>query len=144
MSMISYFLSLEKLSSQETAIYTAIVRLANIISEKKRKVLLKTFFESQFSYCPLLWMFCSRKLNNKINRLHERALRIAYADYVSSFEELLAKDDSVTIHQRNLKVLAVEMYNIYCGKSLTFMNELVEELDTKYQTSSLWCRIKFE
>ena len=50
---------------------TAILRLANILSEHKRKVLLKTFFESQFSYCPLLWMFCSRKLNNKINRLHE-------------------------------------------------------------------------
>ena len=36
---------------------TAILRLANILSEHKRKVLLKTFFESQFSYCPLLWMF---------------------------------------------------------------------------------------
>ena len=115
---------------------TAIVRLANIISEKKRKVLLKTFFESQFSYCPLLWMFCSRKLNNKINRLHERALRIAYADYVSSFEELLAKDDSVTIHQRNLKVLAVEMYKISQGISPKFMNDLVEEFDTKYHTRS--------
>ena len=115
---------------------TAIVRLANIISEKKRKVLLKTFFESQFSYCPLLWMFCSRKLNSKINRLHERALRIAYADYVSSFEELLAKDDSVTIHQRNLKVLAVEMYKISQGISPKFMNDLVEEFDTKYHTRS--------
>ena len=115
---------------------TAIVRLANIVSEKKRKVLLKTFFESQFSYCPLLWMFCSRKLNSKINRLHERALRIAYADYVSSFEELLAKDDSVTIHQRNLKVLAVEMYKISQGISPKFMNDLVEEFDTKYHTRS--------
>ena len=91
---------------------TAILRLANIISEKKRNALLKTFFESQFSYCPLLWMFCSRKLNKKINRLHERALRIAYEDYISSFEELLVKDGFVTIHQRNLKALAVEMYKL--------------------------------
>ena len=57
-------------------------------------------------YCPLIWMFCSRKLNNKINRLHKRSLRIAYEDYVSSFEELLIKDGSVTIQQSNLKVLA--------------------------------------
>ena len=84
----------------------------------KRKVLLKTFFESQFSYCPLLWMFCSRKLNNKINRLHERALRVAYSDYVSSFEELLIKDGTCTIHQRNLKVLALEMYKIAHEKPL--------------------------
>ena len=115
---------------------TAILRLANIISEKKRKVFLNTFSEPQFIYCPLLWMFCSRKLNNKINRLHERALRIAYEDYVSSFEELLVKDGSVTIHQRNLKVLAVEMYKISHGKSPKFMNNLVEEVDTKYHTRS--------
>ena len=115
---------------------TAILRLANIISEKKKKVLLKTFFESQFSYCPLLWMFCSRKLNNKINRLHERGLRIAYEDYVSSFEELLIKDGSVTIHQRNLKVLATEMYKISHGISPRFMQDLVEEFDTKYHTRS--------
>ena len=58
----------------------------------------RSSFESQFSYCPLLWVFCSRKLNNEINRLHERALRVAYSDYVSSFEELLIKDGTCTIH----------------------------------------------
>ena len=129
----SYVQMICKKASQKL---TAILRLANIISEKKKKVLLKTFFESQFSYCPLLWMFCSRKLNNKINRLHERALRIAYADYVSSFEELLIKDGSVTIHQRNLKVLATEMYKISHGISPKFMHDLVEEIDTKYHTRS--------
>ena len=90
----------------------AIARLANVISEHKRKVLIKTFFESQFSYCPLLWMFCGRTLNRRINRLHERALRIAYEDYESSFEQLLSKDGSVMIHQRNSRVLAVEMHKI--------------------------------
>ena len=129
----SYVQMICKKASQKL---TAILRLANIISEKKRKVLLKTFFESQFSYCPLLWMFCSRKLNNKINRLHERALRIAYKDYVSRFEEKLIKAGSVTIHQSNLKVLATEMYKISCGISLSFMQDLVEEFDKKYHTRS--------
>ena len=73
-------------------------------------------------------MFCSRKLDNKINRLHLRALRIAYYDYVSCFEELLVKDSSVTIYQRNLKVLAVEMYIISKGKSPKVMNDLAEEI----------------
>ena len=78
-------------------------------SEKKRKVLIASFFESQFNYCPLVWMFSARRLNHRINKLHERALRIAYNDYSSDFVELLAKDDTVTIHQRNLRVLAIEM-----------------------------------
>ena len=52
-------------------------------------LLLKSFFESQFKYCPLSWMFYSRKTNNRINKLHERALRLVYDDYESTFEDLL-------------------------------------------------------
>ena len=70
------------------------------------------------------------------SRLHERALRIVYKDYVSSFEELLVEDGSVIIHQRNLKVLAVEMYKISQGISPKFINDLVKEFDTKYHTRS--------
>ena len=45
-------------------------------------------------------MFCSRSANNKINKLHERALRIVYDDYNSKFEELLTKDGSFTTHHK--------------------------------------------
>ena len=50
-----------------------------------------------------------------MNKLHERALRIAYDDYCSSFEELLNMVGSLTIHQHNLRALAVEMYGISNG-----------------------------
>ena len=46
-----------------------------------------------------------------MNRIKERALRIAYKDYVSTFAQLLEKDSSVSIHIRNLKVLATEIFN---------------------------------
>ena len=82
---------------------TGISRMSNFMSEIKRKVLIQTFFESQFNYCPLIWMFCSRTLNHRINRLHERALRIAYDDYLSDFEEHLVKNNTVTIYKRNLR-----------------------------------------
>ena len=55
------------------------------------------------TYCPLIWMFYSRQINHKINKLHERALRIAYNDYFLSFEVLLSKDKSITVHQINLQ-----------------------------------------
>ena len=54
----------------------------------------------------------SRTNNNKINRLHERCLRIIFSDKQSSFETLLEKDGSVSIHNRNLQILATEMYKI--------------------------------
>ena len=70
---------------------------------------MKAFVESQFGYCPLIWMYHSRTLNNKINKLHERALRLVYKNNTSSFEELLAMDNSHTVHHRNVQKLAIEM-----------------------------------
>ena len=54
----------------------------------------------QFSYCHLAWLFLSRTFNNKINRIHERCLRIDYGDKIESFKELL--DRFVPIHMQNL------------------------------------------
>ena len=75
---------------------------------QERRTIMKSFVTSQFSYCPLIWMFHSRRLNNKINSIHEGALRITYQDNVSTFQELLNKDNSVSIHHRKLQVLATE------------------------------------
>ena len=71
---------------------------------------MRTFIQSQFNYCPLVWMFHSRTLNNKINKLHERALRHVYKNEDLTFDELLELDNSVTSHQKSLQKLATEMY----------------------------------
>ena len=71
------------------------------------KVTKRDDLESQFAYCPLIWMSPSRELNNKINRLHKRALRIVYQDNDLSLEELLQKDNSVSIHHRNIQLVAI-------------------------------------
>ena len=57
----------------------------------------------------------SRALNNKINKLHERALRVVYKDKSLTFEQMLERDRSFTIHQRNLQKLAIEMYKVKNG-----------------------------
>ena len=79
--------------------------IALFLNKTKRKLLMNAFFESQFSCYPLSWMFHSRTLNNKINRLHERCLRIIYNDNTSSFTDLLEIDNSVSVHHRNIQVL---------------------------------------
>ena len=70
----------------------ALGRVTLYMNLSKRKIPMNVFFNSQFSYCPLLWMCHSRIINNKINRLHKRCLRIIYCDNQSSFEELQEKD----------------------------------------------------
>ena len=79
----------------------------------KKNVLMNSFFKSQFSYCPLVWMCHSRTINNKINHLHERCLRLIYNNKISSFKELLERDRSVPLHNRNLQMLVTEMFEVY-------------------------------
>ena len=74
---------------------------------------MNALFLSQFAYCPLARILHSRELNHKINRLHERSLRVAYHGKTSSFEELLQKDNSVSMHHRNIQVLVTEMFGVY-------------------------------
>ena len=69
-------------------------------------------------------MFHSGGLNNKINSLHERVLRITYGDRSSSFEDLLKKDNSVSIHHRNIQALATEMFKVKNNISPEIMKEL--------------------
>ena len=73
---------------------------------------MKAFIESQFGYCALVCMFHSRGINNKINRIHERALRITYNNKSSSFQDFLDRDNSVTKHHRNIRTLAIETFKV--------------------------------
>ena len=75
----------------------------------KRRAIMKAYINSQFNYCPLVWMMHSLSINNKVNLVHERALRIVHKDKFFSFENLLEIDKAVKIHVRNLQVLVTEM-----------------------------------
>ena len=78
--------------------------LSKITSFKQKRILMETFVESQFGYCPLIWMFYSRKVNSKINHLQERSLRNVHNDYITSLENLLK--NYFKIHHKNIQSLA--------------------------------------
>ena len=71
-------------------------------------------------------MFCVRNLNNRINHLHERSLRIVYNDYESSFQKLLELNNSVSIYHRNIGILAIELLEVKNGLSNQIMYELFD------------------
>ena len=90
----------------------------------QNKKLLKAFITSQFSYCPLVWMIHGRVLNNRINNFHERALQITYQNTESTFQKSLEADNSVSIHHRNLQVLATELFKIFKNESPSKLKDL--------------------
>ena len=89
--------------------------------------------DNESFYCLRVWLlpidmgFHSRKLNSRVNKLHERALRIVYQDYTSSFTKLLDKDNSTIIHNRNIQLLATELFKVKNRLSPPFINEIFVE-----------------
>ena len=105
-----------------------------------RKILMNAFFRSQFNYCPLIWMCYNRSLNHKINPLHERCLRIIYSDKKSKFDELLDKDESVSIHHQNIQKLGIEMFKVLNGENPQTVNEIFRIRDgTSYELRQRSC-----
>ena len=78
----------------------ALSRLSPYRNSNQLRILMRAFVMSQFQYCQLAWMFHSRHLNNKIDKIHERALRAAYKDYVSSFDILFERDKNLLLSRR--------------------------------------------
>ena len=83
-------------------------------------------------------MFHSRKLNERINHIHENALRIVYRDFKLSFQELLIEDNSLNIHHRNLQKLVTKIFKVKNGLSLELINDVFEFIEKPYslRTSS--------
>ena len=73
-------------------------------------------------------MFYSRKTNDRINQLREKALRLAYSDYEPTFEDLLTKDGSFTNHHYSIQTLAIELYKVYNNISQTGLGEFLQEM----------------
>ena len=99
-------------------------RSFRFLSQFKRKLLLDSFVQSQFSFAPLVWMLHSKKATTKINNVHYRMLKILYNDTESSFEQLLAKDNTFTVHETNIQKLMTEMYKAKSQMGPSLLQEI--------------------
>ena len=117
---------------------------------KKQKTIMKLFVTSQLSYWSLILIVGSRRLKKKLDSLHEKALRITYQDNTSTFQELLDKNNSLSIHHINLQVLATEIFkkgqahSVYHGtKSLLKIWDLIP-VELKQSESLEYFKLKIK
>ena len=78
---------ISKICSKASNQLHAISRLENYLGFKEKQVLINSFIYSNFNYCPLIWHFCSAFSIKKIEKIQERALRVLYKDYDSSYTD---------------------------------------------------------
>ena len=88
--------------------------------------------KSQFSYCPLVWMFCSRTSNNMINKVHERTLRVIRNDHESDFETLFQNNNDVCNHYRNIQTLLIQIFETEKGFAPPIMRSVLKGRNNIY------------
>ena len=110
----------------------AVARVSKYMTKDKLRTIINAFFSSSFAYCLLVWVFHNRTLNNRINKLQERALCLVHNDNTSSFYELLQKDNFFTIHCRNIQKLALKLYRVKQRIAPKIMYELFNEANILY------------
>ena len=94
---------------------SALIRIAPLMTDFDKNVMMNSLIKEQINYCPLLWMFSTRAVNHKINRLHERGLRALLNDETSTFNDMLSKSNDTTIHVKNIQKLMIEFYKYLYG-----------------------------
>ena len=77
-------------------------------------------------------MFTSWYLNNALNSIHERALRLIYNDYRLPFGRILEDNKQKSIHQKNIKSLVIQIYKFQAGLTPPIMSDLFVTKDNNY------------
>ena len=107
-------------------------RLSNFLNEKSRFLIYKSFIQSNFNYCPLVWHFCSKTNTEKLEKIQYRALKIVFNDYVSNYATLLEKAQMPTLHISRLRCIAAEAYKCIYNLSPEYIRDLVELKQSVY------------
>ena len=97
------------------------------------------FIMSDFNYCPLVWHFCGQVNNQKLEKIQERALRILFADYNSSYMELLGRAGTTTLLIQRLRRIALTVFKSVHGLNPPCLNDMFtpKELPYRMRDSSL-------
>lgn len=100
-------------------------RIGRYLNLTCRRTIYYAFIRSVLNFCPLVWHFCSKKNQYKVERLNSRALRFVYQDFNSSYEDLLKKDDNVSLYLHRRRLLAIEVFKIVHGCRPSYLNDLI-------------------
>ena len=102
------------------------------MSTSARLKIYKSYIYSNFSYCPLAWIFCGKVNSNKLEKLQERALRFVFKDLGSSYDDLLIRANMLPLSLFRLRFLAIEMYKCRTDSNPYYLNKLFERKSTNY------------
>ena len=117
-------------------------RLSKLLDEQSKMVIFKSFLLSNFNYCATVWHFCNKGDAAKLEKIQERALRFVFCDHESTYEDLLEKADSTTLHLSRIKQIAIEVFKIHNKLSPSYLNKHFDLQNSQLNTRGNNCNYK--
>ena len=112
----------------------ALNRISKILFPEQHVLLINAYIKSIFKYCTLVSMFCYRRIVHKMNKIHERSLRLLLKNDEDDFQDLLRSSADLSIPQRCIHSLLTEVYKYAHGLSPEIMNEAFSTRTNIYNT----------
>ena len=110
----------------------ALKRIGHLLDPSSRLTIVRAYIMSNLNYCPFVWYFCSRSNLSKLEVMQERALRLVYRNYKSSYEERLDQAKLQSLHLGRLRSLATETHKAVRGGAPPYVNSLFTESESEY------------
>ena len=123
---------ISKLCSKAAAQVNALKRISKYLCQENRLLIYKSFICSNFTYCPLIWMFCGKKNSNKMEKIQERALRFIFNDYVSTYNAILKRSNLLSLSALRIRFLAIEVYKCQHCLGPPYLNEMFQPNVSNY------------
>ena len=112
------------LCSKASTQINAMKRIGKYLNTDCRIAMNKSFISSNFSYCPVSWMFCGKRNSEKLEKLQEMALRfVLFSDYTGLYNDLLKRGNFLSLSALRIRYLAIEMYKCMHGLNPPYPNE---------------------
>ena len=121
-SDLKFDLHINNICKQANSKLRCLHRIRKFVKIDSAHPLCNAFVLSNFNYCPLIWMFCSKTLDCKINKIHKRAFRAVMGTWDGSLDELLNSTNGHKIHQRNIQVLLIEIFKLLLSAASPDLN----------------------
>ena len=110
----------------------ALARISRFLNPSSKMILYKSFVMSNFDYCPVVWHFCGKVNNGKLEKIQERALRILYRDYISDYDSLISKSRTEKILTTRLKKILIEVFKTLKKTNPPYLHSLFTTNETEY------------
>ena len=130
---LSFYPHISEISNKANNKIKALMRIRNMLSQTKRDLIYNTFIMSPYNYCPLIWMFCCKGAHTLINKIHYRALKARFSIFSESFESLLAKSNTIKIHDKNINLMLTEVFKSLKQLGPQISHDIFQKSDFAYE-----------